>query len=96
MTINSTKFALVLAGTMALAAPLALSPAAAAPHGGGMMGGAMMGGRHLDAMHDHGHRPTPQHENRPLQPHGNYRWRAGAWNWSGDHWAWAPGVYIRF
>ncbi len=95
MTIKTTKLALALIGALSMAAPLALSvsPADAAPHGGGMMGGGM---GHMDAMHDRNHRPPMRDEHRPRQPHGHYRWRAGAWSWNHDQWVWGPGVWVRF
>ena len=90
MTIKTKFFALAL-----LAAPLALvaAPAGAEPHGGGMM---MMSGHHVDAMHDHAHRPPMRDEHRPPMPHGHYRWRAGAWGWHNNAWTWTPGIWIRF
>ncbi len=88
---RTTKFAMVMAGALALAAPLAASvPADAAPHGGGMMGG------HLDAFHDRNHRPPQRSEHRPPMPHGHYRWRNGSWAWRGNQWVWAPGIWLRF
>jgi hypothetical protein len=85
-----TSAALLLALGMAAPVALTTSPASAAPHG------SMMGGMHMDAMHDHGHRPPVRNDRRPPQPrHGHYRWRAGSWAWHGDHWDWAPGIWIK-
>lgn len=97
MTFKTTKLAGALFAALTVAAPLALSatPAAAAPHHDDAMGGGMMGG-HADVMHDRGHRPPQRFEHRPRQPHGHYRWRAGAWNWNHNQWMWAPGLWIRF
>jgi hypothetical protein len=88
-----TKTGAALALALGLAAPVALSSSAAfaAPHDN------MMGGMHMDAMHNHGHRPPMRAEHRPPQPHdGHYRWRTGSWAWHGDHWDWVPGIWIRF
>ncbi|HWD29910.1 MAG TPA: hypothetical protein VG387_22250 [Rhizomicrobium sp.] len=81
---------ILFAGALALAAGTAA--ANAAPHGGGMM----MSGHHMDAMHDHGHRPPMRVEHRPPMPHGHYRWHDGAWGWRNGTWAWTPGIWIRF
>ncbi len=50
---NFTKTGAAFVLALGMAAPLALttSPASAEPHDN------MMGGMHMDAMHDHGHRP---------------------------------------
>jgi hypothetical protein len=98
MTNHSYKFALMIAGAMALAAPLAITPAAAEPHHNdmGRGNGGHMGG-HVDAFHDHSHMPPMRAERRPPMPHGgHYRWRAGNWGWRNGQWAWQPGIYIRF
>ncbi len=89
---NFTKTGAAFVLALGMAAPLALttSPASAEPHDN------MMGGMHMDAMHDHGHRPPARNEHRPPQPHGgHYRWRAGNWAWQGDHWGWSPGIWIK-
>ena len=80
---NFAKTGAALALALGMAAPVVMSssPASAAPH--------------MDAMHDHGHRPPPRAEHRPPQPHGNYRWRAGSYAWQGDHWGWTPGIWIK-
>jgi hypothetical protein len=105
MTIK-TKLAGALFAALTIAAPLALSatPADAAPmksiqvarndHDNNF--GRDNNRGHMDAFHDRNHRPPMRAENRPRQPHGHYRWRAGAWNWSHNQWAWQPGIWIRF
>ena len=92
MTNRSSKFALMLAGALAL--PLAAAPAMADQrHDGG--GGHMMA--RGDMFHDHSHMPPMRAERRPPMPHGgHYRWRAGNWGWRNGAWAWQPGIYIRF
>jgi Ni/Co efflux regulator RcnB len=111
MTIK-TKFAGALFAALTIAAPLALSAtsADAAPmkpiqmarndhdnNSGRDNNSRDNNGRgHVDAFHDRNHRPPMKVEYRPRQPHGHYRWRAGAWNWSQNQWAWQPGIWIRF
>ncbi len=88
--LTTTGAALVLALGMAVPVVLSSSPASAAPHG------AMMS-MHKDPMHDHGHRPPARTDRRPPMPHGgHYRWRAGSFACHGDHWDWAPGIWIKF
>ncbi|HEY5338035.1 MAG TPA: hypothetical protein VIJ85_07535 [Rhizomicrobium sp.] len=84
--ITATGAALTLA--LAMGAP---NVAMAASHGNNMMGG------HMDAMHDHGHRPAMRADRRPPMPRGgHYRYQNGNWAWHGDHWDWAPGLWIKF
>jgi hypothetical protein len=81
---TSLKLAGALAFALSAATPLMVSTASAAPYHG-----------HMDAMHDHGHRPPMRAEHRPPMPHGHYRWRAGNWGWQHDHWGWTPGIWVR-
>ena len=91
MTRRSYKFALTIAGALAVTAPLGITPAAADRHDDGHMG------RHVDMYHDHSRPPPMRAERRPPMPHGgHYRWRAGNWGWRNGAWAWQPGIYIRF
>ena len=81
---NAAKFGVVIV----LAASVSV-PALAAPMGGGM------GMHHMDAMHDHNHRPPMRVEHRPRMPHHGMHWRNGDWAWRNNAWIWVPGIWIR-
>ena len=54
-----------------------------------------MGMHHMDAMHDHGHRPPMRVEHHPRMPHKGMHWRDGSLTWRHNTWAWVPGLWVR-
>jgi hypothetical protein len=95
---NTLKKSLKLAGALAIvlgaASPLMATSASAAPYGHHEV---YRGGHgKYDAMRDRNHRPQVRYERHGRAPHAHMKWRDGRWGWSRDHWAWTPGIWIRF
>lgn len=83
---DAAKFGAAIVLAAAISAPAFAAPP---DHMGSM------GMQHMDAMHDHGHRPAMRTEHRPRMPHKGMHWRNGDWAWHNNAWAWVPGIWIR-